>query len=355
MTADERGADEDDLDVFRPERPLPLNAEAAQRLFGEATADHPNAAPGPDPAPGDGQVLPDAQAQSGRQALNAPDGSAPDGSAPWAQRSPRNRLVPARPLGLLVGTAILAACGLLLFAVVREMPDSLSSESTATGTSPDSELPALPRIPADTAAPSSASKRADSKAPLETGATRISASTPDHQAAGSKKGETSASPGSGSGGTSGKEPTTRPQPDPTRWSVRSVNYPDRYWTYRDGAGRLDQVSGSSSASTRKQATFTVVAGLADSSCFSFKVSGGRYLRHYDFRIRADAYDGTGQFREDATFCRHRGGSWDSVSFESYNYPGRYLRHRDFTLWIDPYENSSLYRDDISFRVTAPLY
>ncbi|MFE2429264.1 AbfB domain-containing protein [Streptomyces sp. NPDC059373] len=346
MTADERGADEDDLDVFRPERPLPLSAEAAQRLFAEAGPDHPDPATDPDPAPGDAQVLPDPEFER-----RAPSAS-PDGSTPWAQSSPHDRTVPARPLGLLVGTAILAACGLLLFAVVREVPDSVSSESTATAPAPGSELPALPRIPADTASPSSAGARAEAKAPLETGATRISATTPDHPATGSKQGEAGTATSSG---TSSKQPTSQPQPDTTRWSVRSVNYPDRYWTYRDGAGRLDPVSGSSSASTRKQATFTVVAGLADSSCFSFKVSGGDYLRHYDFRIRADAYDGTRQFREDATFCRHRGGSWDSVSFESYNYPGRYLRHRDFKLWIDPYENSSLYRDDISFQVTAPLY
>jgi hypothetical protein len=99
LTADERGADEDDLDVFRPERPLPRSPEAARRLFGEAGPDHPDAAPfpdaGPGPDPGDGQELPDTQAESGSR---SPYG--PDDSGPWTQRSPHNRPVPARPLGL---------------------------------------------------------------------------------------------------------------------------------------------------------------------------------------------------------------------------------------------------------------
>ncbi|MFF7789076.1 AbfB domain-containing protein [Streptomyces sp. NPDC007991] len=42
-------------------------------------------------------------------------------------------------------------------------------------------------------------------------------------------------------------------------------------------------------------------GLADGSCYSFRDSSGRYLRHKDLRIRADASNGTTLFNKDATF------------------------------------------------------
>lgn len=38
---------------------------------------------------------------------------------------------------------------------------------------------------------------------------------------------------------------------------------------------------------KQSATFTVVPGLADANCSSFRDSAGRYLRHWDFRVRFD--------------------------------------------------------------------
>jgi hypothetical protein len=141
-----------------------------------------------------------------------------------------------------------------------------------------------------------------------------------------------------------------PPPEQTTYSLRSVNYPDRYVRVRDGLGYLDRVSGGA----QQQASFSIVAGLADASCVSFRTSGGRYLRHYRFRIHAADADGSRQFREDATFCRRKGAVKGSVSYESYNYPGRYLRHRDFQLWVDPYQNTRLFQADSSFTITGPL-
>ncbi|MGW3991034.1 AbfB domain-containing protein [Streptomyces sp. NPDC004830] len=147
---------------------------------------------------------------------------------------------------------------------------------------------------------------------------------------------------------SGPAPSKDPASGGT--SLMSVNYPDRYWRVRDGSVRLEPAGQGS----RETATFRRVAGLADSSCWSFATADGRYLRHRDFVLVASADDGSSLLRQDATFCpraRHRSGA---VALESLNYPGRFLRHRDFQLRLDPYDNSRQYRADASFRLVAGL-
>jgi Alpha-L-arabinofuranosidase B (ABFB) domain len=110
------------------------------------------------------------------------------------------------------------------------------------------------------------------------------------------------------------------------------------------------VSGRSSSSTRDDATVTVRTGLTDAACFSFQLSGGRYLRHRDYRLRFDHYDGSDLFRRDATFCARAQPS-DTVAFESVNYPGYFIHLRsDGQLWIDRHPRAS----EAVFRVTAPL-
>ncbi|HEU5473417.1 MAG TPA: glycoside hydrolase family 43 protein [Actinophytocola sp.] len=135
-------------------------------------------------------------------------------------------------------------------------------------------------------------------------------------------------------------------------SLRSVNFTDRSVRHRSSLGYLEQVSASSPAQTRQEATFTVVAGLADPNCSSLRAADGRYLRHWDFRARLDADDGSAVFRSDATFCARPGSVSGSVTLESYNFPGRYLRHRNFELWVDLYQDSAAFRSDSSFRVGA---
>ncbi|WP_460064329.1 AbfB domain-containing protein [Streptomyces sp. YKOK-I1] len=163
--------------------------------------------------------------------------------------------------------------------------------------------------------------------------------------------------GSPSPHTSGKasaSPTKKPSdPTPTSYerSVRSVNYPDRYWHLSSGLVKLDPLRGSES---REDSTFTVVKGLTDSSCYSFKTDDGRYLRHRNFVLRADSYDGSSLFKQDATFCARSSSYSGAVMLESVNYPGRYLRHKDFQVRLDTYQNSELYRADSAFRFVAGL-
>ncbi|MDX2804867.1 sigma-70 family RNA polymerase sigma factor [Streptomyces scabiei] len=103
----------------------------------------------------------------------------------------------------------------------------------------------------------------------------------------------------------------------------------------------------------------VTVGAADGVCFRFrcyslKDAAGRYLRHYAFRVRLDADDGSALFRKDVTFCPRPGSTAGSVSLESYNYPGRYLRHRDdLQLWLDRSQNTAAYRASRSFVLVAP--
>ncbi|UXY31373.1 glycoside hydrolase family 43 protein [Streptomyces sp. HUAS TT20] len=136
-------------------------------------------------------------------------------------------------------------------------------------------------------------------------------------------------------------------------SFRSANYPTRYWAEQSTLLNLPVVSGSSATADKQAATFTVVAGLADANGYSFRDASGNYLRHYDFRARFDADDGTTTFAEDATFIARLGPTTGSVRFESYNYPGSYLRHYNYQLRVDVSNGTDLFRQDSSFvSVTA---
>ncbi|MEW2117200.1 family 43 glycosylhydrolase [Streptomyces sp. NPDC005474] len=143
-------------------------------------------------------------------------------------------------------------------------------------------------------------------------------------------------------------------PTETTRSLRSVNYPGRYALVRsDSRGYIDPVTSTSTAALKQSATFTIVPGLADGSCYSFRDASGRYLRHMDYRIRADASNGTTAFNKDATYCAHPGSATGSVSLESYNYPGRFLRHYNYELRIDPFQDNATFRADSSFTAVTP--
>ncbi|MEV0182352.1 glycoside hydrolase family 43 protein [Streptomyces sp. NPDC050625] len=136
-------------------------------------------------------------------------------------------------------------------------------------------------------------------------------------------------------------------------SIQSANYPTRYWAEQSALLNLPVVSGSSATADKQAATFTVVAGLADANGYSFRDASGNYLRHYNFRARFDANDGTTTFAKDATFIARVGSATGSVRFESYNYPGHYLRHYNYQLRVDVSDGTDLFRQDSSFvPVTA---
>jgi hypothetical protein len=120
---------------------------------------------------------------------------------------------------------------------------------------------------------------------------------------------------------------------------------------------VDPVSSSSATATRQDATFTIVPGLANANCYSFRSVNfpDRYLRHYAFRVRLDTSTGDAVFARDATFCGRAGlAGGGSTSFESYAHPGRYLRHYNYEVRIDWRTPDTAFAGDASFTVSTPL-
>jgi hypothetical protein len=91
-------------------------------------------------------------------------------------------------------------------------------------------------------------------------------------------------------------------------------------------------------STDERMPFSVVRGLADESCFSFRTDDKRFLRHFDYRLRFDLDDESDLFQQDATFCPS-GEETGSIRLRSKNYPGNVIHRRDDGLYIDKDEDS----------------
>ncbi|MFJ2610104.1 AbfB domain-containing protein [Streptomyces sp. NPDC087425] len=157
--------------------------------------------------------------------------------------------------------------------------------------------------------------------------------------------------------SAGAEPSTSPVPHPSSaaqpkptvaWrSVRSTNFPYRYWQVDGGLVKLAQAN---SASERRNATFKLVKGLADGACYSFATADGSYLRHRAFVLRSERDDGSALFEKDATFCPRATSVSGAVRLESVNFPGRFLRHQHFRLRLDPFRADAGYRADSTFRL-----
>ncbi|HEY1013474.1 MAG TPA: AbfB domain-containing protein, partial [Herpetosiphonaceae bacterium] len=140
--------------------------------------------------------------------------------------------------------------------------------------------------------------------------------------------------------------------------VVTPGYTDRFAREANGLAYTESVGAASAGGLKRDATFRVVAGLADANCYSFvsRNDPNRYLRHFNFRIRSDARDGSAVFNQDATFCARDGldGS-GNVSLESKNLAGHYIRHRGGELWLDPFRNSQLFRQDATFAPLTPWW
>jgi hypothetical protein len=127
------------------------------------------------------------------------------------------------------------------------------------------------------------------------------------------------------------------------WLLSPLGAPDTYLTVNGDNAKM---------SPADPATLTVVAGLGDDTCFSFRLEDGRYLRHFDYRLRFDAAEDSDLFRADATFCQEAGTDAGTVRLRSKNYP-EYLVHRrdDDALYIDKPEGSG-FTAESSFMVQA---
>ncbi|MCT2589938.1 AbfB domain-containing protein [Streptomyces sp. N2-109] len=146
--------------------------------------------------------------------------------------------------------------------------------------------------------------------------------------------------------------------------VTTPGFTDRYLRHYDALGFTEPVDAGSPDLLKQDATWKIVPGLADPSCYSLESRNypGEYLRHQESRVQRAAPDGSLLFREDATWCAVPGlsGTADGVSFRSYNYPQKYLRHYDTELWLAgnggstaPYETRASFADDVTWAVENP--
>jgi hypothetical protein len=61
------------------------------------------------------------------------------------------------------------------------------------------------------------------------------------------------------------------------------------------------------------------------------------------------------FREDATFCL-REGLYDKneYSFEAINFPNYYIRHVNFEIRLEPFDGSMQFKKDATFYLREPI-
>ncbi|MET7457607.1 AbfB domain-containing protein [Streptomyces sp. NPDC005574] len=239
--------------------------------------------------------------------------------------------------GLALATIIACAASV---ALMNRSPEKVSGAGSPP-VSGEATVPGL--ISFATASTSGTATPGTKKAPPSPSEDSTSAAPQPQASASPSPVKTSKSP-------SAHATSSRPKPQSMSRSVQSVNYPDRYWDVSGGYVKLDRIE---SASARRSATFTLVKGLSDASCYSFATADGTYLRHRNFVLRSESDDGSSLFRQDATFCA-RPDSSGTVMLESVNYPGRFLHHQNFQLKLDPYQSGYQYRSDSAFRLVGGL-
>jgi hypothetical protein len=141
--------------------------------------------------------------------------------------------------------------------------------------------------------------------------------------------------------------------------VTTPGHTDRYLRHKDGAAFTEAVTGASDALLKNDATWRIVPGLADSTCYSFESRNypGEYLRHRQYRVYKEAGSGD-LFRADATFCPVRGAN-GGIRLSAYNFPEQYLRHYDAALWLatpggaHTWDAPALFAEDTTWAVESP--
>jgi hypothetical protein len=135
----------------------------------------------------------------------------------------------------------------------------------------------------------------------------------------------------------------------------------RYISHSGATVTTQVVSSSSSSTAKSGATWTVRAGLADSSCVSFESrdTAGSFLRHQNFQLFMHPNDGSALFASDATFCPQAGMNGQGDSFASVNYPAKFIRHFNNNVYIasdggsNAWDSATLWTDDVSWAIAAP--
>lgn len=139
--------------------------------------------------------------------------------------------------------------------------------------------------------------------------------------------------------------------------VTTPGFTDRFMSHAFGLGITEAVNAGSSQILKEDATWRIVPGLADASCYSLESRNfpGEYLRHAASRVRREPRGGV-LFDQDATWCARPGILAGQISLESLNFPGLYLRHYAAELWLAreggplPSDTPSSFPQDTSWDV-----
>lgn len=142
--------------------------------------------------------------------------------------------------------------------------------------------------------------------------------------------------------------------------VTTAGYDTRYIAHTGTTVNTQVVTSSSATALKQQASWTVVAGLGNSACYSFQSvdTPGSYIRHYDFALLVNANDGTKQFHEDATFCPQAALNGQGTSVRAWSYPTRYFRHYSNVVYaasnggVHTFDSATSFNDDVSFVVST---
>ncbi len=127
------------------------------------------------------------------------------------------------------------------------------------------------------------------------------------------------------------------------WLVSPADETDSYLTVKGEYATISEIADS----------LTVVKGLADDSCFTFRDEDGKYLRHFDYRLRFDAQDDSELFRKDATFCAEDDQAAGSFRVRSINYPDYFLHRRGTELYIDKPSDDGSFEAESTFTLQVP--
>jgi hypothetical protein len=134
----------------------------------------------------------------------------------------------------------------------------------------------------------------------------------------------------------------------------------RYVTHTGSTVNTQVVSSSSPGALKKQASWIVRTGLANSECFSFESvdTPSSFLIHDNFVFVLRSNDGTKALHEAATFCPQPGLNGKGNSIRSWSYPTRYFRHYNNVLYaasnggVHKFDNPASFNDDVNWVVSA---
>jgi len=141
-------------------------------------------------------------------------------------------------------------------------------------------------------------------------------------------------------------------------SIRATADTTRYIVHNGSTVNTQSISSSSTRTLKRQASWIVRTGLANSACFSFESvdTPGSFIRQSNFELLLNANDGTKQFYEDATYCTLAGLNGEGNSIRSWSYPTRYFRHYDNLLrvtsngGVHTFDTTASFNDDVSWVV-----